>query len=164
MFSSNLDLEHRRVLEPTAYRRWYETPLGRRVDADEKALVFRLADLERGELVLDVGCGDANYTGPAAEHTGRAIGLDRSPEMLRAAEVRLRAVAGLRWVEGDATALPFHEAHHGYRSRLWTTKRSGRSNERASGRDGVGRRGDRSGTRRSVRSSIARDACLAGRR
>jgi ubiquinone/menaquinone biosynthesis C-methylase UbiE len=97
-------------LEPTAYRRWYETPLGRRVDADEKAVVFGLADLKPGEQVLDVGCGDGNYTGRAAERAGSAVGLDRSPEMLHAAEPRLRGVAGLRWVEGDATNLPFDDA------------------------------------------------------
>ncbi|NJO84260.1 MAG: methyltransferase domain-containing protein, partial [Blastochloris sp.] len=59
--------------------------------------------------LLDIGCGDGNYTGPAAECTGSATGLDRSPEMLRAAERRLQGVAGLRWVEGDATRLPFDD-------------------------------------------------------
>ena len=98
------------VLEPAAYRRWYETPLGRRVNADEKALVFALADLKPGEQVLDIGCGDGNYTGPAAERTGSAVGLDQSPEMLRAAEERLHAVPGLRWVEGDASKLPFPDS------------------------------------------------------
>lgn len=94
-------------LDPRAYRRWYETPLGARVDADEKEVVFALADLKPGERVLDIGCGDGNYTGPAAERTGSAIGLDRSAAMLKAAADRLANVAGLRWVEGDATSLPF---------------------------------------------------------
>jgi ubiquinone/menaquinone biosynthesis C-methylase UbiE len=98
------------MLDPTAYRRWYETPLGKRVDTDEKMLVFELADLKPGEHVLDVGCGDGNYTGPAAARTGSAVGLDQSPEMLRAAEERLRGVAGLRWVEGDASKLPFSDS------------------------------------------------------
>lgn len=93
--------------EPTAYRRWYQTPLGARVDADEKALVFRLADLAAGERVLDIGCGDGNYTEPAAARTGWAVGLDRSPEMLHAAARRLGGRTGLRWVEGDAAKLPF---------------------------------------------------------
>lgn len=98
------------AFEPTAYRRWYQTPLGKRVDADEKAVVFRVADLKRGERVLDVGCGDGTYTEPAAERTGCAIGLDRSVAMLRAAEQRTRGVAGLRWIAGDATGLPFEDA------------------------------------------------------
>lgn len=93
--------------DPHRYRRWYETSLGQRVDADEKEVVFALADLKPGERVLDIGCGDGNYTGPAAERTGSAIGLDRSPAMLKAAAERLGHVSGLEWVEGDAAALPF---------------------------------------------------------
>jgi SAM-dependent methyltransferase len=98
------------VLEPTAYRRWYETPLGKRVDADEKTIVFALAELKPGEQVLDIGCGDGNFTGPAAERTGCAVGLDRSPGMLRAAQARFSEIAGLRWVQGDAVRLPFPDA------------------------------------------------------
>jgi ubiquinone/menaquinone biosynthesis C-methylase UbiE len=97
------------VLQPEAYRRWYETPLGARVDSDEKEVVFELADLKPGEEVLDVGCGDGNYTGPAVERKGWAVGLDRSPAMLQAAARRLSGTPGLRWVEGDATSLPFRD-------------------------------------------------------
>jgi SAM-dependent methyltransferase len=98
------------VLEPTAYRRWYETPLGRRADADEKALIFELADLKRGERLLDVGCGDGNYTGPAADRTGAAVGLDRSNAMLEAARRRLGGRSDIEWVQGNAERLPFREA------------------------------------------------------
>jgi ubiquinone/menaquinone biosynthesis C-methylase UbiE len=98
------------ILRPETYRRWYETPLGSRVDADEKEVVFNLAALKPGEEVLDVGCGDGNYTGPAAERTGLAVGLDRSPSMLRAAARRLSGTPGIRWVEGNATSLPFRDS------------------------------------------------------
>ena len=98
------------TLQPEAYRRWYETPLGARVDTDEKEIVFKLADLKPGQKVLDIGCGDGNYTGPAAERTGSAVGLDRSPAMLRAAASRLSGTPGLRWIEGDAASLPFRDS------------------------------------------------------
>jgi len=98
------------ILQPEVYRRWYETPLGARVDADEKEIVFKLADLKPGERVLDMGCGDGNYTGPAAGRTGSAVGLDRSPAMLRAAAKRLGGRPGLRWVEGDGLSLPFRDS------------------------------------------------------
>ena len=98
------------IPQPEIYRRWYETPLGARVDADEKEVIFKLADLQPGERVLDVGCGDGNYTGPAAERTGSAVGLDRSPAMLRAASKRLGDRPGLRWVEGDGLSLPFRDS------------------------------------------------------
>ena len=97
-------------IDPAAYRAWFSTALGRRVDADEKAVVLALAQLRAGEQVLDVGCGDGNYTGPAAELTGSAVGLDRSPDMLRAAALRLAHLPGIRWIEGDATRLPFADA------------------------------------------------------
>jgi ubiquinone/menaquinone biosynthesis C-methylase UbiE len=97
------------ILQPEAYRRWYKTPLRARVDADEKEIVFDLADLKPEEQVLDLGCGDGNYTGPAAERAGSAVGLDRSPAMLRAAAKRLSGTPGLRWVEGDAASLPFRD-------------------------------------------------------
>ena len=97
-------------LESTAYRRWYETPLGAAVDADEKAVVFDLLDLKIGERVLEIGCGDGNYTRIAAERTGFAIGLDRSRPMLQAAAQRLKDNPGLRWLQGDGARLPFRDA------------------------------------------------------
>jgi ubiquinone/menaquinone biosynthesis C-methylase UbiE len=77
------------------------------VDAEEKRIVFALAELQARERVLDIGCGDGNYTCPAAERTGWAVGLDRSVAMLKAARRRLDDVAGIEWVCGDAAMLPF---------------------------------------------------------
>ncbi len=96
--------------EPACYRRWFETPLGAQVDADERAVVFALADLERGEHVLDLGCGDGNYTESIADRTGAAVGVDRSPAMLRAARARLGSRVDLAWIRADGAALPFHGA------------------------------------------------------
>jgi ubiquinone/menaquinone biosynthesis C-methylase UbiE len=93
--------------EPCDYRRWYETALGSQADADEKAVVFALADLKPGERVLDVGCGDGNYSGPAASATGGAVGVDLSIDMLRAAQGRHGGRRDLAWVQADGGALPF---------------------------------------------------------
>ncbi len=97
------------AFDPCTYRRWYDTPLGAQVDAEEKAVVLALAALERGEHVLDVGCGDGNYTGPAAALAGFAVGLDSSRSMLAAARARLANVPDTAWVAGDATRLPFRD-------------------------------------------------------
>lgn len=93
--------------DPRAYRQWFETPLGARVDADEKAVLFGMVRLRPGERVLDVGCGDGAFTEAAARLTSDVIGLDESPAMLEAGAARLKGIPGLHWVRGDATALPF---------------------------------------------------------
>lgn len=93
--------------QPASYRQWYETPLGAQVDADEKEIVFALADLEPGERVLDLGCGDGNYTARIADGTGAAIGIDISLAMLRAASARLEDRRDIAWVQADGARLPF---------------------------------------------------------
>jgi SAM-dependent methyltransferase len=98
------------TFDPASYRKWFETPLGRTVDADEKAVLFSLADLKPGERVLDIGCGDGAFTEEASRRTGNVVGLDFSREMLDAARERLAHVPGIEWVEGDAAALPFPDA------------------------------------------------------
>jgi 2-polyprenyl-6-hydroxyphenyl methylase/3-demethylubiquinone-9 3-methyltransferase len=77
------------------------------VDADEKTVFFELADLKPGERVLDVGCGDGNYTVSAAERTGLAIGIDPSEAMLRAARQRRHSLGETAYLLGTGENLPF---------------------------------------------------------
>ncbi len=98
------------AFDPGDYRRWLETPLGSRVDRDEKEIVFALAELRPGERVLDLGCGDANFTLPAAATAGIAVGLDRAHAMLFAARQRLGPASNAALVQGNATVLPFPDA------------------------------------------------------
>ncbi len=61
-----------------------------------------------GEQVLDVACGTGNATIRAALAGGAVTGLDLTPELFEAARRRAaEAKAEVRWVEGDAEALPF---------------------------------------------------------
>ena len=96
--------------QPASYRRWYETPLGAQADADEKEVLFAIADLKRGERVLDLGCGDGNYTESIADRTGAAIGVDRSSAMLRAGGIRLGNRPDVLWVRANGASLPFRQA------------------------------------------------------
>lgn len=74
-----------------------------------------LADLQPGEVVLDIGCGAGADVFPAADRvgpTGRVIGVDMLPEMLEWAR-RVAAARGLANVEfrqGDVLALPVADA------------------------------------------------------
>lgn len=79
----------------------------------------QLAGFRPGERVLDVCCGTGDLSFMAARAVGPAgevVGLDFSPGMLEVARERAAALgpdssamAPLRWVEGDALALPFPE-------------------------------------------------------
>ena len=93
--------------DPDRYQRWFKTPLGQMVDSDEKAVFFELADLKQGEHVLDVGCGDGNYTVPAGKQAGLVIGIDPSEAMLRATLRRRESHGGIAYVQGTGELLPF---------------------------------------------------------
>jgi arsenite methyltransferase len=90
--------------------------------ADQLEALYRTQDAERrrrivrgalaaaqGERILDVGCGPGFYCAEIAEEVGpggSVTGIDESPAMLALAERRCRGYAGVRLLEGDATALP----------------------------------------------------------
>ena len=62
------------------------------------------AGFKRGDKVLDVACG-AGYVAAAAHDRGAdAVGVDFSASQVRLAE---QTYPGIRFVEGDAEALPF---------------------------------------------------------
>jgi SAM-dependent methyltransferase len=74
--------------------------------ADLSERVRRLLGPFRGtEVALDSGCGTGALAFALAPHVGEVVGLDTREDYLEAA----RAIApdNARFVEGDATALPF---------------------------------------------------------
>jgi len=79
----------------------------------QRARVLELLAPRPGEHILDVGVGPALLAYDLARlvgESGRVVGLDASPDMLKAAEARLAPLGQAECVEGDATALPFPEA------------------------------------------------------
>lgn len=77
--------------------------------------VLRLARLEPGESILDVGCGTGTLAIAAKRHvgpTGSVHGIDASPEMITRASRKARK-AGLEvlFESALAEALPFPDAH-----------------------------------------------------
>jgi ubiquinone/menaquinone biosynthesis C-methylase UbiE len=76
--------------------------------------ILRLARLQPGEAVLDVGCGTGTLAIAAKRQVGaagKACGIDASPEMLaRARRKSRRAGMEVAFTEAPAQALPFPDA------------------------------------------------------
>jgi ubiquinone/menaquinone biosynthesis C-methylase UbiE len=87
---------------------WYATNYG---EDPTNEVTVECAALRRGDVVLDIGCGSGPAVRQAATMVveGIAIGIDRSPSMLR---IAARETAGhahrarIALVEGDASELP----------------------------------------------------------
>ena len=78
----------------------------------ERHAAFLLPSLHPGARVLDVGCGPGAITRGLAERVapgGEVVGIDRAAAFVEAARAAHESVAGLRFEEADAAALPFDD-------------------------------------------------------
>jgi ubiquinone/menaquinone biosynthesis C-methylase UbiE len=68
-------------------------------------------DIQAGQRVVDVACGNGNASLAAARRFARVTGLDYVPSLLAQADARVRAEGlTVELTEGDAEALPFETA------------------------------------------------------
>jgi ubiquinone/menaquinone biosynthesis C-methylase UbiE len=78
------------------------------------AQLVAAAEVTEGDRVLDLGCGTgivARHAAARVRPTGRVVGLDRNPEMLRVARGAAAGIApAVEWREGSASDLPFPAA------------------------------------------------------
>ncbi len=95
-------------MTPEKYDAWYDTPRGRWIGNAEFGLVRSLLDLQPGDTVLDVGCGTGWFTRRVAGDGAQVVGLDRDAEAL--AFAGQHSAGCVRYVRGDASALPFADA------------------------------------------------------
>lgn len=96
-------------MTPAQYDAWYASPHGHWMGETEFRLLRRLLAWQPGETLLDVGCGTGWFTRRFAALEGADLawnvtGLDRDPARLAFARAHGQ---GERYLEGDATALPF---------------------------------------------------------
>lgn len=94
-------------MNPADYDAWYDTPRGRWIGEAELSLAARLLAANPGDSLLDVGCGTGWFTRRFADRL-QVTGLDPGAEWL--AYARAHSSPAIRWLEGDARALPFRDA------------------------------------------------------
>jgi ubiquinone/menaquinone biosynthesis C-methylase UbiE len=91
----------------SAYAAWAETyDQPNALISAEEPIVRRFIDGISAGVSLDVACGTGRVTRLLADHGHRAIGVDRSAEMLARAR---RNVPGASFVLGDVRGLPFED-------------------------------------------------------
>ena len=80
-----------------------------------KAAVAELADVQPGEVVLDLGCGTGTLLQAlvARQSKARFTGIDPDPKVLSMARRRLQGSTQVELVEGYAQSLPFPHASFG---------------------------------------------------
>lgn len=99
------------AFDAAAYDAWFETPLGCLCGDLEKVAILRLANVKRGESVLDLGCGTGIYSLELARRGAKVVGIDSSTEMLATAEAkahREKLPVKFHWARADS--LPFTPA------------------------------------------------------
>lgn len=82
------------------------TAAGRRRREIRAALIAAAAAPTGAGTMLEIGCGNAEYTAPLSRHTGaRVVGIDIVPEVL--ARARPSLAANVRLASADIEHLPF---------------------------------------------------------
>ena len=87
------------------YDQWYQRPEGQYTDALEKLLFQRLVQPQRGQSLLEVGCGTGHNLEFFSELGLHVTGIDSSEPMLQMAAKRLGPNA--RLLLGEANRLAF---------------------------------------------------------
>ena len=75
------------------------------------ALAVDAVNVSAGERVIDVATGTGNAALLAAARGAHVLGIDTEPALLGLARQRASADLDVRWVEGDAEALPVTDEH-----------------------------------------------------
>ena len=83
---------------------WYDALVGLKGSEYQKAIIFpgafQMMQLEKGNTVLDLACGQGVFSRYLSQRKMRVTGLDTSEEMIRFA--RSRSDSSIRFEQGDA--------------------------------------------------------------
>ena len=91
---------------PDKYDNWFHTPIGALVKRYERDLLLELLQPQRGDAILDVGCGTGVFTIDILSLGSRVFGLEISRPMIERARQKARSYS-FRPVIGNMMLLPF---------------------------------------------------------
>ncbi len=94
---------------PEAYDRWFATPIGSLVKKYETELILDLLKPNKGDFILDAGCGTGVFTLDILSSGSSVVGLDISLPMLIQAGKKLKGLP-FQMVAADMLHLPFSES------------------------------------------------------
>jgi len=91
---------------PERYDLWFTTPIGELVREYEKKLIISLLKPEKGDKILDAGCGTGVFTDDILKHGALVFGIDISLPMLSRAGEKLQGYPFFKAL-GTMICLPF---------------------------------------------------------
>ncbi|NLO89947.1 MAG: class I SAM-dependent methyltransferase [Clostridia bacterium] len=92
------------------YDAWYETEMGSLVHEIEKEVIFELLKPQKGQRVLDLGCGTGLYSIELAKMGLKVTGIDISEKMISYARKKSENLGlDIRFIVQDAHSLPFED-------------------------------------------------------
>jgi ubiquinone/menaquinone biosynthesis C-methylase UbiE len=102
------EIEHHRQIADEADVIWnWDSPAGRRRAERRAALFIEAGGLAPGTRALELGCGTGIFLERVAASGAGLSGLDLSHDLLARARERVRSLANVRLVRGNAEGLPF---------------------------------------------------------
>jgi len=93
---------------PERYDLWFTTPIGELVREYEKELIISSLKPEKGDKILDAGCGTGVFTDDILKHGAFVFGIDISLPMLARAGEKLEGYPFFKAL-GTMICLPFAE-------------------------------------------------------
>ena len=89
------------------YEAWHQSPEGRSLERLVRDSLMGLLEIQRGERILDIGCGEGRHLKHFCDLGLNAAGVDASPYMVQRARERLGHRASLD--VGRAEDLPYQD-------------------------------------------------------
>ncbi len=90
------------------YDNWFETPVGQHVKKYELELLLEQLMVQKGDLILDAGCGTGVFTRDVINQGANVIGMDISAPMVAKGDYLMRGMS-FAGVCGDMCSLPFSD-------------------------------------------------------